>query len=176
MINKAKILFRKVISVFLGANASARFQGVVFGKNCQFGKNNKFMSEPYLIRIGDNFSSSSNVNFVTHDGSMRVLRILYPECKQSDLFGKITIGNNVFIGVNTTILPNTVIEDNVIVGAGSIVKGTLQANGVFAGIPVKYICSVEEYMLKNKPFFEPTKHLDAIAKREYLLAKYDIEN
>lgn len=172
MIKKVKIIGRKIISKFLSPTNSAKFQGVQFGKNCNFGKNNKFMSEPYLIKIGDNFSSSSNVNFVTHDGSMRVLRNIYPEYKKVDLFGKITIGNNVFIGVNATILQNTQIEDNVIVGAGSIVKGKLKNNGVYAGVPVRYICSVEEYMLKNRNLFQYTKHLDFYDKKNYLLKEY----
>ena len=46
-------------------------------------------------------------------------------------------------------LPNTIIEDNVIIGAGSIVKGHIKANGVYAGNPVKYICSIEEYTNKQ---------------------------
>lgn len=51
----------------------------------------------------------------------------------------IFIGNNVFIGANCTILPGTTIHDNVIVGAGSIVKGELDTNSVYAGIPCRKI-------------------------------------
>ena len=170
-----KKIISKIYSRLLSPNKSAKFQGVVFGKNCNFGKNCKFMSEPYLIRIGDDFSTSSNVNFVTHDGSLRVLRNIYPKHKKADLFGTINIGNNVFIGVGVTVLPNTSIGNNVIIGASSLVKGTLKSNSVYAGVPVKYICSIEEYMQKNESNFDTTKHLNYNEKKVYLVDKYTNE-
>lgn len=58
------------------------------------------------------------------------------------------IGNNVFVGAGSIILPNVVIGDNVVIGAGSIVSRSLEANAVYAGVPAKTICSIEDY--KNK--------------------------
>lgn len=49
----------------------------------------------------------------------------------------VTIGNNVFVGANCAILPGTVINDNVVVAAGSVVKGELDANAVYGGVPCK---------------------------------------
>lgn len=51
----------------------------------------------------------------------------------------VEIGSNVFIGANCTILPGCIINDNVVVGAGSVVKGTLEANAIYAGSPCKLI-------------------------------------
>ncbi len=51
----------------------------------------------------------------------------------------IIIKNNVFIGANCTILPGTTINDNVIVGAGSVIKGNLESNCIYAGVPCKRI-------------------------------------
>jgi acetyltransferase-like isoleucine patch superfamily enzyme len=51
----------------------------------------------------------------------------------------ICIGNNVFIGANCTVLPGTIIHDNVIIGAGTVVKGVLNPNAVYGGIPCKVI-------------------------------------
>ena len=53
----------------------------------------------------------------------------------------VQIGNNVFIGANCSILPGTRIADNVIIGAGSVVKGWLEPNSVYAGAPGKKIGS-----------------------------------
>jgi len=53
--------------------------------------------------------------------------------------GTVVIGNNVFIGANCTILPDTTIEDNVIVAAGSVVKGTLESDSIYGGIPCEKI-------------------------------------
>ena len=42
------------------------------------------------------------------------------------------------------------IGDNVIIGAGSIVKGTIPSNCVVAGNPAKVVCSLESYIEKRK--------------------------
>ena len=49
------------------------------------------------------------------------------------------IGNNVFIGMNTTILKGTTIGDNVIIGAGSVVTKNIPAGVIVAGNPAKVI-------------------------------------
>ena len=63
--------------------------------------------------------------------------------------GRVTIGNNVFIGADSIVLCNTKIGDYVIVGAGSVVTSNLPSNGVYAGNPAKYICSFGEYKKKH---------------------------
>lgn len=162
-----KLIYLNILS----PNKVAEISGVKFGKNCRF-HTKSFGSEPFLVNIGDNFYTSKGVNFITHDGSVNVLRNLYPEYNEVDLFGPIQIGDNVFIGINSTILPNTLIGDNVIVGAESLVKGHLKPNSVYAGIPVRYICSIEEYLAKNKKNFDFTKKLSQKEKKYYLLDKY----
>lgn len=165
------VVLKLIYMNILSPNKVAEISGIKFGKNCHF-NTKSFGSEPYLIQIGDNFYTSKGVNFVTHDGSVNVIRNLYPEYKKVDLFGQIQIGNNVFIGINTNILPNTLIEDNVIVGASSLVKGQLKSNSVYAGVPAKYICSIEDYLEKYKKDFDFTKHLSHTQKKDFLLHKY----
>lgn len=162
-----KLIYLNLIS----PNKVADISGVRFGENCHF-NTRSFGSEPFMIDIGDNFYTSKGVNFVTHDGGVNVLRNVYPEYKNADLFGKIKIGNNVFVGINTTILPNTIIGDNVIVGASSLVKGQLKSNSVYAGVPVKYICSIEDYFEKYKNDFDLTKSFSYEEKKDFLLHKY----
>lgn len=160
-------IYNRVLRILLPPEKLAKRIGVKFGKNCKFGTRS-FGSEPYMIKIGNNFYSSSKVQFVTHDGSVNVLRNMYTEYKNIDYFLPIIIGNNVFIGFNAIILPGTKIGDNVIVGAGSIVKGSLKSNSVYAGVPVKYICSIEDYANKNKDKFIYTKHLYPVDKKNYV--------
>ena len=64
--------------------------------------------------------------------------------------GRVTIGDNVYIGLNSTVLCNNKIGNNVIIGAGSIVTTDIPDNSVYAGNPAKYICSYDEYMNKNR--------------------------
>ena len=94
----------------------ALISGVILGKNCQINKGISFGSEPYLITIGDNFYSSSNIQFITHDGSVNVLRNMHVEYKNIDFFQPIVLGNNVFLGYGVIVLPGTIIGSNVIVG------------------------------------------------------------
>lgn len=161
-----RILF-SILKRLLHPNKIAKIQGVKFGKNCNFGNVN-FGSEPNFIKIGDNFYSSSNVHFITHDGSVNVLRNLYPEYKNIDLFSPIIIGDNVFIGFGATILPGTRIENNVIIGAGSVVKGEIKSDSVYAGVPAKFICTIEEFLNKNKSSFIHTKHLPPKEKKDFI--------
>ncbi len=152
---------------FISPNKVAKILGVQFGLNCKF-RTKQFGSEPYLIKIGNNFYSSDKVQFITHDGSVNVLRNLYDEYKDIDYMSPIIIGNNIFIGYGSIILPGTIVEDNVIIGAGSVVRGNLKSNSVYAGVPVKYICSIEEYINKNKNKFTHSKHLSPENKKQII--------
>jgi len=160
-----KRIIKKVYYKLISANKVAELEGVKFGKNCYFRTKN-FGSEAYLIKIGDNVRIAGNVNFINHDG-LSVIRTKYEKYKNIDNVEKITIGNNVFIGLGAIILKGTTTEDNIIIGAGSLVKGHLKANSIYAGVPVRYICSLEDYINKNKYNFTDTKHLNEIDRREY---------
>lgn len=166
-----KKLINFVLYKFMNPNLYAKKAGVKFGENCVF-RTKYFGSEPYLISIGNNVATSTNVRFITHDGSMHVIRNLYTDLKKMDLIRTINVGNNVFIGINTILLPGTEISDNVIIGAGSVVKGNLKSNGVYAGVPAKYICSIDEYVQKNKHSFLESKGMIAQEKKAFLKSKF----
>ncbi len=65
---------------------------------------------------------------------------------KKDIEDKIIIGNNVWIGRGTIIMPGTIIEDNVIVGANSVVKGTISKDSIIAGAPAKLIRMKEDLL------------------------------
>jgi acetyltransferase-like isoleucine patch superfamily enzyme len=118
--------------------------GVKVGKDCRLFSSN-FGSEGYLIEIGNHVTITDGVQFITHDGGIWVFRAEDPE---ADVFGKIIIGDNVFIGINAIILPGVTLGPNTVVGAGSVVTKSFSGNGVIAGNPAKVICSLEEYKQK----------------------------
>jgi acetyltransferase-like isoleucine patch superfamily enzyme len=128
-----------------------RRQGAVIGKDCDilcgvWG----FGTEPYLIHIGDNVTLAGGVMLVTHDGATRVYRSSDSRWKPgTGLYGKIKIGNNVFIGTNALVLPGVEIGDNVVIGAGSVVTKAVPSNQVVAGNPAKMISTVDEYREKS---------------------------
>ena len=75
-------------------------------------------------------------------------------------------------------MPNVHIGDNVIVGANSTVTKSLENGFVYAGCPVKKICSIEQFVDKNKCLMKAVpcygdeytirKKVDDIKKRQML--------
>lgn len=55
----------------------------------------------------------------------------------------ITIGNNVWIGGNSTVLMNVTIGDNCVIGAGSVVTKSIPANSIAVGNPCKVIKQID---------------------------------
>lgn len=126
-------------------------------KGIKLGENVRFYSpwsisvdiqRPWMIEIGDNVHITSGVKILQHGYDWAVLQKEFGEVLGS--CGKVRIGNNVFIGVNTTILKGTEIGDNVIIGANSLVNKKCKSNSVYAGNPARYIMSIEEYYEKRK--------------------------
>lgn len=105
-------------------------------------------TRPWLIEIGDNVTLTRGVTLLTHGYDLSV--IMNKTGKLLGSSGKVKIGNNVFIGVNTTILKGVTIGDNVIVGANSLINKNIPDNVVVAGSPAKVIMTLDEYILKRE--------------------------
>ena len=143
--------------------------GLKIGEGCHISGNVRFGSEPYLIKIGNNVRITENVQFVTHDGGLWVLRNLNPEMNRFDIVKPIVIGNNVHIGIGSTIMPGVRIGDNVIVGCSSVVTHDIPDNSVAAGVPARIIRNIDEYKEKNFGNCVPTKNLSSEEKKKYLM-------
>lgn len=96
----------------------------------------------WLIEIGDDVIMSNKVQVIAHDFSTMHLT-------GYARFGKVVIGDRVFIGANSTILMNVHIGNDVIIGAGSLVNKDIPDGMVVAGVPAKIICTTEEYRLQQ---------------------------
>lgn len=108
--------------------------------------------------------------FVTHDGSTWVFRE-QEKYKKVKRFGRITIGNNCFIGCRSTILPGVTIGDNAIIGAGSLVTKSVPEGEVWGGVPAKYITTVDEFAdkcLDQMPDYDPDEYAN---NREEVIKK-----
>lgn len=127
-----------------------RKKGIKIGENCNI-STMKFSTEPYLIEIGNEVRIANGTKFITHDGSIH--------CFENELvgevFGRIKIGNNVFIGTDCIILLNTTIGDNCIIGAGSVVRGNFPKNSVIIGNPAKVVLNVnvQKMLFRYNPGF-----------------------
>lgn len=150
-----------------------RRKGMIIGDNCHISGNVRFGSEPYLIRIGNGVRITSNVQFVTHDGGLWVLRNIDYSLQEYDIIKPIIIGNNVHIGIGSTIMPGVRVGDNVIIGCSSVVTHDVPNNSVVAGVPAKVIRSLDEYREKNKKYFISTKNISKKEKKTYLTKYFE---
>jgi len=126
----------------------ARYKGVKVGHSCRIYTRN-FGTEPFLIEIANKVTLTSGVKLLTHDGSTWLMN---DKKGRRYLFRKISIGNNVFIGVNSIVMPGVKIEDNVIVAAGSVVTKSVPSGKIIGGNPARVIGDYDQYkmnVLKN---------------------------
>jgi acetyltransferase-like isoleucine patch superfamily enzyme len=152
----------------------ARSLGVRLGQNVRFyGRHpGMFSTEPWLITIGDNVYITAGCQFITHDGGTLILRKEVPDL---ELTAPITVGNDVYIGLNTTILPGVSIGNRCIVGAGSVVARSIPDNSVAAGVPARVIKSTDEYLKSAEARSLHFGHLSARDKEKALKRHFGIE-
>lgn len=91
-----------------------------------------------------------------------------------ELTAQITIGDNVYIGLNVTIMPGVNIGIKVIIGAGSIETKDIPDNRVAAGVLAKVIKSVDEYLVKTKEKSLKLGHLTGKVKQQALKKHFKI--
>ena len=99
-------------------------------------------------------------------GGGKIARIIDPTF---DCFGKVKIGNNVYIGNNSLIMPGVTIGCNVLVAAGSVVTHSVPDNVVIGGNPARIISTFDDYYKKNEQFNVRTKGLNGKEKKLALL-------
>ena len=118
--------------------------GMTVGKN--FKRLNGVILDPshcWLIEIGDNVTLAPRVHILCHDASTKIF-LDYTK------IGRVSIGNNVFIGASTVVLPGVTIGNNVVIGANSTVTHDIPDDTVVAGNPAQILYSLSDYLQKEK--------------------------
>lgn len=122
--------------------------GMKVGKN--FNRLHSVILDPghcWLIEIGDNVTMAPRVHILCHDASAKGF-LGYTK------IGRVTIGNDVFIGAEAVVLPGVNIGSRVIIGANSTVTHDVPDGVVVAGSPARIICTLEEYLAKERARME----------------------
>lgn len=122
--------------------------GMTVGQN--FKRLNGVILDPghcWLLEIGDNVTMAPRVHILCHDASTKIFLGFTK-------IGRVTIGNNVFIGAESVVLPGITIGSNVIIGANSTVTHDIPENSVAVGSPARVICTLDEYLEKEKKHME----------------------
>lgn len=113
-----------------------------FGKNITIGKNVFINACCHFqdqggVTLGDNCLIGHNVVFATLNHGFA------PEERASMNPAPIVVGRNVWIGSSSTILQGVTIGENAIIAAGSVVTRDVPANAVVAGVPARFIRSID---------------------------------
>lgn len=116
-----------------------------YGSHIKTGKNffanyNCTILDVANVTFGDNCLLAANVSIYTAGHP------IHPDTRNSSFeYGKeVTIGDNVWIGGNSTICPGIHIGSNVVIGAGSVVTKDIPDWSIAAGNPCRVIRRITE--------------------------------
>ncbi|MBD0832983.1 sugar O-acetyltransferase [Aestuariibaculum sediminum] len=117
-----------------------------YGKNIILGENvymnfNCCILDAARVTIGNNCMIAPNVQIytATHPVEYKARN------SGKELAKPISIGDNVWIGGNSTICPGVTLGNNVVVGAGAVVTKSFPSDVVIAGNPAKIIKTINNH-------------------------------
>jgi len=126
-----------------------RMKGAKIGTNFKFSNKSYIdLHRPELIEIGDNVQITRWAMILCYDSSKA--KIPFNQILNKDPYGKVKIGNNVYIGTHSIIMPGVTIGDNVIVAANSVVTHDITKNCIVAGTPARTIRTLPPDELDHK--------------------------
>jgi virginiamycin A acetyltransferase len=91
------------------------------------------------IRIGNNALIAANCTFAPTNHEYRLRDKLIREQGFMASKGGIIIEDDVWIGANSVVLDGAIVRQGAVIGAGSIIRGELDAYGIYVGNPIEKI-------------------------------------
>lgn len=105
---------------------------LIIGKFCQIASNVKFLMNG-MFHLMDSFSTYPFIIFSEE------CRGRYPKDAKYPFKGDTVIGNDVWIGYNTTFMPGVTVSDGTIVGTNSLVTKDIGPYEIWGGNPARLI-------------------------------------
>ena len=112
-----------------------KLMGVNIGKGNLMGKGIVVVINPEYIYIGCGSTITRGTVLLTHFYDTTNLK------EHAYYRGKIHIGKNCYIGVNTIFTKPVTIGDGAVIGAGSVINKDIPPYQVWAGVPARFICN-----------------------------------
>ncbi|MFZ0390090.1 MAG: acyltransferase [Calditrichia bacterium] len=125
---------------FNGISKITGLKKVEIEDNVHIGNNAYLRGEGGLF-IGANTHISRNLVVYTHNHNYQGNALPYDN---TFLFKKVIIERNVWIGMNVTILPGAHIKEGAIIGAGSVIAGTVEPLAIMGASLAKKIKSRDQ--------------------------------
>ena len=106
-----------------------------------------------LITLSEGVTISSNIRILTHDWAVDTVHLAFAECditkRPIGRLQEVKIGAYSFIGTDSVIMPGSSIGKGVIVGAGSVIRGTIPDFSIVIGNPATVIGDSRDYCRKT---------------------------
>lgn len=102
------------------------------------------------------------MKLLTHDGSSWLVRD--GQGRRYQRYAPISIGSDVFIGVNSIVMPGITIGSRVVIGAGSVVTKDVPDNSVAVGNPARVVSSFDQLDAKVRATCVNDSELAGIAE------------
>ena len=144
---------------------------VNIGKNCVVMpyceivvyKHNKYSSKEGKLIMGDHSVIATGTNIRAAGGTIKIGKHsgigelcvlvaanhsiskdkLHLQSEWDENKTDVIIGDNVWVGANSTVLPGVTIGDNSVIGAGSVVNKCVPANEIWGGVPARKIADLK---------------------------------
>jgi dTDP-4-amino-4,6-dideoxygalactose transaminase/acetyltransferase-like isoleucine patch superfamily enzyme len=144
-------------------------------KNAKIGRNVKVSSHTFIcegVTIEDDVFVGHNVSFI-NDKYPRATANGSPQTEADWVCVPTLVKKGASIGTSSTILCGITIGENAIVGSGSIVTKDVPANSVVAGVPARFIRTIESDAVPKDDSSKPVPFLDL--KAQYQSIKAEIQ-
>lgn len=109
---------------------------LTIGARCSIGRGTSIVARR-RIEIGDDVTIAPNVYITDHNHAYA--DVDQPIGTQYPTHDPVRIGSGTWIAAGATVLPGTSIGRNVVVGAGAVVRGTVEDHSVVAGNPARVV-------------------------------------